>query len=166
MECPLTNLEIPSCPVTTCMWHSKKTKGKCLLNKNEVHEIDLAKSKNLTVNQGYKETARAKSAIISILFLDKYYAKAIKDKHRKYKSTTLRKTAKAALQESLLNKPCFSLRLSDFIWMLKEHNYEEFCDELEDSIKIPALHTLLGLNKKTVDNLQYLISKVEKRKEK
>ncbi len=166
MECPLTKLEIEKCPVTTCMWHCKKAKGNCLLNKSEIHEIDLAKSKNLTVSQGYRETARAKSAIISIIFLDKYYNVAVKIKHKKYKSTTLRKVAKAAMKESLLSKPCFSLRLSDFIWMLKQQNYDRFCEELEDSIKIPALHTLLGLNKKTVENLQHVISKKEKRKRK
>lgn len=161
MQCPVSNIPINKCPVTTCMWYAEKCDNNCALLSNSTHEVDIADFKGLTIVEGYRETAKARKAIQNILILDKYYNWIKESKFKKIKSKgikEIRSYAKGIREESLLaksNKRLFDLRLSQFIQLTLLSNYEEFLKTV--NVTAPDLHLLIGIRKNKLEMINYLV---------
>lgn len=163
MLCPLEQIEISECPVKTCMWYSDTCKGNCSLANNQTHEVDIGRSRGLTVQQTYRKTAEAKTAIINAIVLDNYINFVKQGENReKCKSKTIRKEARTLRRKSILsNKEIFRLSISDFIDLMRPENFLRYTEILSEK-KVPELNVLLGVGKIETENFQTLLGNLEK----
>jgi hypothetical protein len=87
--CPLTNIEIIECPVTTCSYYASTCKRNCLhaaglTDDVEFHASDIAEAKGLSVDKMKRETSRATKQIHKALVLNDFLQWCDSTSHTEY----------------------------------------------------------------------------------
>lgn len=160
MKCPISEIPVIQCPVTSCMWHNNKCERNCALLANNTHEIEVAEAKGFSIVEGYRETAKAKKNIIRVIILDNYieWYKETGNKHkaRRKKYRAVKERGKEIQKLSILNKEnrkVFKIGRKEFCGLCQIAEYEDFIKSCEIE-KAPELHIVLGIRKNLVIDMQ------------
>ena len=157
-SCPVTNIGLSSCNVTSCMWNSSKYENNCSLNVSTISEYDLGEAKGYSISSVNKSVRKGKAEIIKLLTLDKYLT-WIKD--RKLKLIIKKKTyLREVYKNSQSSNNIFAINYKVFGAACLETLYSEF-KETQPNLKQTKLSFLLGVRENKLKIIQNFI-KVKK----
>lgn len=149
--CPLTQNNISSCNVKSCMWNSQHYNYNCALTDNNISEYDLGESKGYSLQAVNKEVRKGKAEIKRLLVLDNYinYVKKLEMQFKIRGKIFVKQTFKT----TVCNNKVFNISYKEFASCCIETLFEKFKKDNPDLNNI-KLGYLLGVRENKLRVIQ------------
>lgn len=156
IKCPLSDVVVVRCPVTSCMWHDTKSKGNCAYRVS-ADETDLGQIKGLSIEDSALQARRAKASIQKILVLDKYVdfirSRVTKEQEARLKDLVESDVFLVSLREKTqVWNDLFHMNMAIFVEACRKKQFKDFVKE-NKAIASYKVSSLLGLRESMLEKV-------------